>query len=106
MNTLTSGGARLKATKNWAIYAFIILWSAIMILALTLGITYDWPDYVHVNYGFPMVWGTHTLNTIHGPVDIWSVDVLSLLFDLIFWFGSLLVGVAAVLHFLKDQRSA
>jgi len=97
--------AELKATNNWAIYAFIMLWSVIMALALTFGITYDWPDYVHVNYGFPMVWGTHTLNTIHGPVDVWSVDVLSLLFDLAFWLGSLLAGVAAVLHFLKIHRT-
>jgi len=91
----------LRVTKNWAIYAFITLWSAITVMAFTVGTTYDWPDYVHVNYGFPMVWGTHALNTIHGPVDIWNVDVTSLLIDLVFWSGSLLAGVAAVQHFIK-----
>jgi len=92
-------------TKIQAIATFIILWSAAIILALTLGIMFDWPDYVHVNYGFPMVWGTHVLNTIHGPVDIWQVDILALLVDLVFWSGSLLAGIFAVLHFLKDRRT-
>lgn len=91
--------------KIWALFIFIILWSAAIVLALTLGITFDWPDYVHVNYGFPLVWGTHTLNTIHGPVDIWQVDTLALLVDLVFWLGSLLVGVVA-LHLLKGHRTA
>jgi hypothetical protein len=88
-------------TKIRLIAAFIIIWSAAMALALTLGITFDWPDYVHVNYGFPMVWATHVLNTIHGPVDIWQVYVLSLLLDLVFWSVSLLAGVILVMHFLR-----
>jgi len=98
-----AAGVGMKATKNWAVYAFIMLWSAITVLALTLGITYDWPDFVHVNYGLPMVWGTHALNTIHGPVDIWSVDIPSLLFDLVFWLGSLLTGVAVVRRLMMGQ---
>jgi len=105
MNAQMSGD-RVKATKNWVMYVFIILWSAIMAVALTLGITYDWPDFVHVNYGFPMVWGTHTLNTIHGPVDIWNVDVLSLIIDLIFWLGALLAGVAVVQRLMKGRGTA
>lgn len=81
--------------KIWVPYIFIILWSAATVLAVTLGITYNWPDYVHVNYGFPLVWGTHTLNTIHGPVDIWQVDVVALMVDLVLFLGTLLAGVLA-----------
>ena len=101
-----TSGVKLNGTGNWAIYAFIILWSALTALALTSGITYNWPDYVHVNYGLPFVWGTHTLNTIHGPVDIWNVDALYLLFDLGFWLGSMLAGVAAVMHCIKIRGTA
>jgi hypothetical protein len=25
---------------------------------------YDWPDFVHIDYGLPLKWATHTLVTI------------------------------------------
>lgn len=53
----------------------------------------NWPDYLHVNYGAPLVWATHTLNTIAGPVDVWRVDLQSLTIDLLFWLGLMLVFV-------------
>jgi hypothetical protein len=47
---------------------------------------------LHVNHGRPLVWGTHTLNTIVGPVDRWSVDLVALSIDLAFWLATILVG--------------
>lgn len=66
--------------------------SIIAVLAITLGIRYNWPDYVHDKYGFPLTWGVHTLNTIHGPVDIWSVNLLNLGLDLLLWLGLIIVS--------------
>ena len=45
-----------------------------------------WPDFYHINYGFPLTWLTRTLITIAGPVDYFRVDPWMLVFDLVFWF--------------------
>jgi len=59
----------VKTMKTRAVAYFIVVWLAAMFFALAWGSTFDWPDYVHVNYGLPMVWATHVLSTIAGPVD-------------------------------------
>lgn len=78
---------------------FVILISFVMVLAITWGVEYNWPDYVHVNYGFPLVWGIHTLNTIHGPVDIWHVNLMFLAADLAIWLLVLIVGLILILYY-------
>jgi len=45
---------------------------------------------IHIDYGFPLVWATHTLSTIAGPADIWKVDITALIIDLAFWLGIML----------------
>ena len=60
---------------------------------MLVGLSYNWPDYVHVNYGIPLTFATHTLDTIAGPVDKWSLDLGSLAADLVFW----LTGMVALL---------
>jgi len=90
--------------QNRVVVSFTVVWSVATVLALTLGIRLNWPDYDHVNYGFPMVWGTHVLSTIQGPVDIWKVDVFALLVDLVFWSGSLVTGLL-FLQLPKDYGS-
>jgi len=85
------------------VLSLMIIWTAFTILAVTWGFTFNWPDYLHVNYGFPLVWATHTLSTIAGPVDKWSVDISALLIDLVFWQGTLAVIVAVVLHVLNRR---
>jgi hypothetical protein len=57
------------------------------------GVRYDWPDFVHVDYGFPMRWATHTLITLTGPADHWSVDLVMLLVDVGFWQTVLIIGM-------------
>ncbi len=71
---------------------FSLVCSAFAVLSMTVGYTYNWPDYLHVTYGFPLTWGTHTLDTIAGPVDKWQVSIVGLSGDLLFWFGSLVLG--------------
>ncbi len=79
---VNSGG--LIMSRVWVVACFIAAWVFSAILAVTWGFMFDWPDYVHVNYGVPLVWATHTLNTIAGPVDKWNVDLLALIIDLLF----------------------
>lgn len=90
----------IMSRENLAI-GFSILLAALLILALSVGIKIDWPDYVHVNYGFPIVWGIHTLVTIYGPVDIWTVQPLMLSLDLVFWLGLMILGIFLILKFKR-----
>jgi hypothetical protein len=53
---------------------------------------YDWPDFVHIDYGFPLKWATHTLVTITGPANTWTVDIPSLLIDIAIWQTALVLG--------------
>ena len=87
--------------KNLVMVSFIVVWVVLMIFALTWGVTVNWPDNLHVDYGIPLVWGTHTLNTIAGPVDKWRVDLSALFINLIFWLGLMTTIVALMLYAWK-----
>jgi len=91
----------VKFMKTPAVTSFIIVWLAAMFFALTWGSKFDWPDYEHINYGFPMVWATHVLSTIAGPADIWLIDTAALFINLLFWLGSMVIGVAILLCFRR-----
>ncbi|TDA38373.1 MAG: hypothetical protein DSO08_04245 [Candidatus Methanomethylicota archaeon] len=84
--------------ENLAII-FSVFWAFVLILALSMGIKVDWPDYVHVNYGLPFVWGVNTLVTIHGPVNIWMVQPLMLSLDLMFWLATMILGIFLLLKY-------
>ena len=90
--------------KNIALI-FIIIWIALTILAVTWRVTFDWPDNVHVDYGFPLVWVTHTLSTIVGPVDIWSFDLSALILNLLLWLGLMAVTLLAMSHISRRTSS-
>jgi hypothetical protein len=88
--------------KKFLILIFLALWIIVTCLALLVGFTYNSPDNVHVDYGLPLTWGTNTLSTFVGPVDNWSVNILNLLIDLLFWLGIMTTIVEVLLHKLKD----
>lgn len=85
--------------RSLLVVSFMIIWSVISAVALTWGLNYNWPDNVHVDYGLPLAWATNTTSTIVGPVDLWSVNLVNLLVDLVFWLGIMVAVVAA--SFLK-----
>ena len=96
---------REQTTKNKylvALIAFLVIWSAIAIVAVTWETSYDWPDNVHRDYGFPLVWSTQTLSTIIGPVDLWTVNISALMLDLAFWL--VLMLVVAIVMFVLFRR--
>jgi len=59
-------------------------------IALTLGSglyakEFNWPDYYHVEYGFPTAWAVRTLSTIIGPADSLTFQPVQFILDLLFW---------------------
>jgi len=86
-----------------ALLFFLVIWSVLTILAVTWGTRFDWPDYVHIDYGFPLVWTTHTLSTITGPADTWKVDITALIIDLAFWLGIMLIITSIMLYFFNRK---
>ena len=93
----------MSRVRTTHILFVMILWVSIAVLAVAWGTRFDWPDFVHVDYGLPFVWATHTLVTIAGPADTWNVNVTALVMDLALWLGSMVI-VTAVLLYLRDRK--
>lgn len=73
--------------------AWVIVCSILTIMGAGWGIKYDWPDFVHVDYGFPVKWATHTLITFTGPSDRWMVEPTMLLINITIWQTILIIGI-------------
>ena len=71
---------------------------------MTYGTMYNWPDFVHANYGFPLTFATHTLSTIVGPADKWDLDLGALTGDLAFWLAGMVVLVLVAVY-LEGRRT-
>lgn len=96
----TTGGAVAALTVGAA------AWVAASVAVMTYGTQLNWPDYVHVDFGFPMTFATHTLNTIAGPADYWDVNLNGLIVDLFFWLGGVIAIFAAGLgYFARPGRA-
>ena len=87
--------------RNAVVLSFIIVWTALTIVALLWGFNYNWPDFVHVDYGLPLKWATNTLSTFAGPANLWEVTISNLLIDLLFWLGLMIAAVGVMLYKLK-----
>jgi len=42
---------------------------------------FNWPDFQHIDYGWPLAWLTRTLSTIIGPTDRISLNKSALFVD-------------------------
>jgi hypothetical protein len=80
---------------------FMLIWLAVTVFASQVGIQYNWPDNVHVDYGVPLTWATHTLSTISGPANLWAVNLTNLLIDIVFWLGLMIIGVTLIVWKIK-----
>jgi hypothetical protein len=85
------------------ILSFLIIWIILTIGAVTWGTRYDWPDNVHVDYGFPFVWSTNTLSIITGAVNLWTVDITALIMNLSLWLGIMMIIEVVLLYFFNKQ---
>lgn len=62
---------------------------------------FNWPDYYHIEYGFPAAWLVRTLSTIIGPANRFELQIVSFALDWVFWsaFGAiLLIGANRLLR--------
>ena len=82
------------------------LTAVMMIAGLLVGFQYDWPDYVHTDYGFPLIWATYTTSTIVGPADIWRLNLTNMVIDLAVWGVSSLIVVMIVEVLKRKRRTA
>ena len=81
-------------------YVVIAATVVIALSAMLWGWKYSVPDLLRISYGLPLSWGVNTLETIAGPVDRWSVDLVSLAVDLFFWFMTLIAA-----QFIASRQS-
>ena len=88
--------------KVLAVPFFMVIWITVATSALLWGFTYNWPDFVHVDYGIPLNWATNTLSTIAGSVNLWSVNITNLLVDIMFWFIIMTIAVTIMVWKLKS----
>lgn len=82
---------------------FMLIWLIISIIGISLESRFDWPDNVHVDYGFPFVWSTNTLSTIAGATNLWTVDIGALIINLEFWFLINLFITGILLLYFYDE---
>jgi hypothetical protein len=95
----------MRKRSGIVLFSFLILWTILTIATVTWGIRYDFPDNVHIDYGFPIVWATQTLSTIVGPVNLWAVDTSALITNLVLWLGIMIVATAGLLYILNKKDS-
>ena len=89
--------------RSWQIIVINATLLVLSLIAVTLGFTFSVPDLLRVDYGWPLVWGMHTLSTIVGPVDVWKVNVVALAIDLLVWFA--VVAAANWVWLTKSKKS-
>lgn len=94
----------MKSISKIILLTFMVVWTIVTIIASTWGTRIDWPDNVHIDYGFPFVWSTQTLSTIAGPVNLWTVDMAALTINLALWLGILLIASSALLYYLDTKE--
>ncbi len=78
-------------------------WALGAIAALVWGTLLNWPDFVHVNYGFPFAFATHTTSTIVGAVDQWSLDIGALANDLLFWIAGTIAIFVGFIYLARRE---
>jgi len=100
-----SGRANFAINMSIVEQILIIVISALMICLLTglSGIERNMPDFVHVDFGLPIPWRRHTLNTIAGPVDKWELNLVAFAIDLVFWL--VVIGSIMMALFLMSVKA-
>ena len=80
-----------------------LLTTTMILAGLLMAVHYDWPDYVHTDYGIPLVWAIHTESAITGPVDIWHINTINLIADIAVW-AILSLALVALIGTLRRKR--
>jgi len=80
-----------------------LLTTTLILAGLLTAFHYDWPDYVHTDYGVPLLWATHTESAITGPVDIWRVNPTNLIANIVIW-TILSLALVTLIGILRRKR--
>ena len=64
----------------------------ILIFALTYGRPLSLPGNISTLYGLPLTWGIHTMSTIAGPADNWTISIPYIMTDLVLWVVILIIS--------------
>jgi hypothetical protein len=78
-------------------------WAVAATVAIAWGTFFNWPDFVHFSYGFPLTFATHTTSTLVGAVDTWSLDIGALASDILFWSGGTIVIFIAFIYLARRE---
>ena len=89
--------------RFWIVFSFLVLWTVLTTRAMTWESRFDWPDNVHIDYGFPLVWGTQTLSTIVGPVNVWNIEITAFIMDIAFWLAIMVIAVIFIFYFFNKK---
>jgi len=81
-----------------------LITTAMVLAGLLIAFHYDWPDYVHTDYGIPLLWATHTESAITGPVDIWRVNTTNLVANIAIW-TILSLALVTLISVLSRKRA-
>ena len=81
-----------------------LLTTTMVLTGLLMAFHYDWPDYVHTDYGVPLLWATHAESAIAGPVDIWRVNTTNLVANIAIW-TVLSLAVVTLIGILRRKRT-
>lgn len=73
---------------------------------ITRGRSFEWPDFVHFDYGFPFTFATHTTSTLAGAVDLWSLDMGSLAGDFLFWTAGTIAILLGFVYLARREARA
>ena len=74
----------------------VVLGIIITLFSVLYSREFNWPDYYHIEYGFPVAWLVRTLSTIIGPTDKFEFQPISFLLDWILWSLVALVLLLAI----------
>jgi len=64
----------------------------------------NWPDYYHVEYGYPLPWLVRTLSTIAGPTDKLEFQMASFAMDWVFWWVVAVIFIILATRLLRVAR--
>lgn len=81
-------------------------WAVAATVAITWGRFFNYPDFVHFDFGFPLTFATHTTSTFVGAVDEWSVDVGLLAGDILFWIAGAIVIILGFVLLARREAGA
>lgn len=100
--------SRLRSVDGFYVAGVVVAagWAIAAAVAIAWGTLLNWPDFVHINYGFPVTFATHTTSTFVGAVDEWSLDIGALAGDILFWIAGTIVIFIGFIYLARREAKS